>query len=217
VIIPTGSQLVLTFNDQGRDRIRWHACSMDDTYNPLLEDFYYPMRLSHASSHRSRDRENLIEHVFIAEVLQECWFVREQPIEILRSEVDAFGYDLVLECNGLIRHVQIKATGSGQSTRKQTINRYLEEKVGGCVVWIVFNHRADESRVRLNYLYFGGRRPRDRMPTLGETPALNPRSKTPRKNSRVLDVRQFDAVANTGDLLDRMFGRARLVKGLPTQ
>jgi len=38
---------------------------MDDTYNPLLEDFYYLMRLSRASSHRSRDRENFIEHVFI--------------------------------------------------------------------------------------------------------------------------------------------------------
>jgi len=190
---------------------------MDDTYNPLLEAFYYLMRLSRASSHRSRDRENFIEHVFISEILQECWFVREQPIEILRSEVDAFGYDLVLECNGLIRHVQLKATQTGQSTRKQTINRYLEQKVGGCVVWIVFNHRADESRVRLDYLYFGGRRPRDRMPTLGDTPALNPRSKTPRKNSRVLDVRQFDAIPTTGELLNRMFGRAKLVKGFPTQ
>jgi hypothetical protein len=190
---------------------------MDNMYNPLLEEFYYPQRLSLASSHRSRDRENLIEHVFIAEVLQECWFVREQPIEILRSEVDAYGYDLVLECNGLIKHVQLKATAKGRSTRKQTINQYLEQKVGGCVVWILFDHRVDEGRVQLSYLYFGGRRPRDRMPPLGDTPALNPRSKTPRRNSRVLDVKQFDAIPTTGALLDRMFSRARPVKGLPTK
>jgi len=182
-----------------------------------LDIFYKYMRLSQASSYRSRDRENLIEHVFISEILQECWFVREQPIEILRAEVDAYGYDLVLECNGLIKHVQLKATQNARPTRKQTINRFLENKVGGCVVWILIDRQHNEGRVQLNYLYFGGRRPRDRMPPLGDTPALNPRSKAPRKNSRLLDAKQFDAIPTTAALLDRMFGRAKAVRGFPNQ
>ena len=189
---------------------------MPEAYDPLLEPFYYYMRLSRAGSIRSRDRENLIEHVFISEVLQECWFVREQPIEVLRSEVDAYGYDLVLECNGIVKHVQLKATESGSSTRKQIVNRFLQQKVGGCVVWIVFKQHPNVGRVSLTYRYFGGKRPRDRMPTLGDTPAMSPRSKTIRPNTRVLDIRQFEAIPTTEALINRMFGRAKPSKGLPS-
>ena len=78
---------------------------MEDEREPDLSEFEYAMRLSQASILRSRDREKLIEHVFISEILQESWFVREQPLEVLKSEVDAYGYDLVLECNGVTRHI----------------------------------------------------------------------------------------------------------------
>ena len=47
-------------------------------------------RLREASFLQSSSREALIEHVFIAEVLQEAWFGREQVVEVLRSWV-AFG------------------------------------------------------------------------------------------------------------------------------
>jgi hypothetical protein len=174
-----------------------------------LSEFEKDMRLSQASSLRSRDRENLVEHVFISEILQECWFVREQPIEILRSEVDAYGYDVVIECNSIIRHVQLKATDSWTRPRKQTVNRLLEKKAGGCVVWVVVQRELDAGRITLTYRYFGGKRPQDRMPSLGETPATNPRSKTLRPNLRLLDFRQFDPIPTTAALLDRMFGKAK--------
>jgi hypothetical protein len=178
-----------------------------------LGAFDKDMRLNQASSHRSRDRENLVEHVFISEILQECWFVREQPIEILRSEVDAYGYDLVIECNSILRHVQLKATDSWTQPRKQTVNRFLEKKAGGCVVWVVVRRELDAGRITLSYRYFGGKRPRDRMPSLGETPAINPRSKTLRSNMRLLDFRQFDPIPTTPALLDRMFGKAKPLSG----
>jgi hypothetical protein len=180
-----------------------------------LSEFSYLGRLSQAAFLRSRDRENLVEHVFIAEVLQECWFVREQPIEVLKAEVDAYGYDLVLECSGVIRHVQLKASEFGGRTRRQSINRLLEQKVGGCVVWVLFAHDEAAGRIRLRYLYFGGRRPRDRIPSLGEVVARNPRSKNPRSNTRVLDIKQFEEIPTTAALLKRMFGRAKPITGLP--
>ena len=192
---------------------RWHASPVDENYNPDLEPFYYYGRLSKAASFRSRDRENLIEHVFISEILQECWFVREQPIEVLRSEVDAYGYDLVLECNSVIRHVQLKATEKGGSLKKQSVNRILESKPGGCVVWILFRHLSDVGRIQLSYLYFGGKLPLDHMPTLGDMPAKNPRSKTLRNNIRLLNAKQFDVISTTSELLDRMFGGAQAVRG----
>jgi len=172
------------------------------------------MRLSQASILRSRDREKLIEHVFISEILQESWFVREQPLEVLKAEVDAYGYDLVLECNGVTRHIQLKASQLGGSTRRQSVNRLLEQKVGGCVVWVLFEHDWGAGRIRLNYLYFGGRRPRDRMPSLGDEPVRNPRSKASRPNARILSVNKFERIPTASALLDRLFGRAKPVKGL---
>lgn len=55
-------------------------------------------------------REKLLEHVFVSELLQEAWLGRRQTMEVLRSEVDAAGYDLVLECGGTIRYVQLKGS-----------------------------------------------------------------------------------------------------------
>ena len=179
-----------------------------------LSVFEKEMRLNQSSSLRSRDRENLVEHVFIAEILQESWFVREQPIEILRSEVDVYGYDLVIECNGIIRHVQLKASDSSTRPRRQTVNRFLEQKAGGCVVWVVVCRKLNAGRIALTYRYFGGKRPRDQMPSLGDTPATNPHSKTLRPNIRLLDFRQFDPIPTTADLLDRMFGKAKPVSGI---
>ena len=42
----------------------------------------------------------MTEHVFIAELLQEAYYAFGKRVEVLRSEVDAYGYDLALECNG---------------------------------------------------------------------------------------------------------------------
>jgi hypothetical protein len=44
-------------------------------------------------------------------------------VEKLRSEVDAAGYDLILESGGVIRHVQLKAIRRGARTSKQTRQR----------------------------------------------------------------------------------------------
>ncbi len=192
-----------------------------------LHDAYQKeKRIAAASTTWSRVRENLIEHVFISELLQEAWFVREQRMEVLRAEVDAFGYDLVLECNGILRHVQLKASERSARTRTQTINVALQSKAGACVVWIVFwrddpdavdrLERAHElrystasPRLAMQYLYFGGRRPRDGMPPLGDVVGRNPRTRSARQNTRVLHMRQFDTISTTAALADRMFGKVR--------
>lgn len=102
-------------------------------------------RLREASFLHSSSREALIEHVFVAEVLQEAWFTREQCIDVLRSEVDAAGYDVVFECGGIVRHIQLKASASGGKTSRQTINRRLSEKPSGCVVWVIYSERVQRT------------------------------------------------------------------------
>jgi hypothetical protein len=77
----------------------------------------------------SHYRENLLEHVFIAEVLQAC-ARRRRKVEVLRAEVDDAGYDLVLESNGVIRHIQLKSR-SGKNRNPLVVNENLQEHVGG--------------------------------------------------------------------------------------
>jgi hypothetical protein len=62
------------------------------------------------SSHyaESSARENLIEHVFLGELLRGLLRKNVRDLEVLRPEVDSGGYDLALEFNGLTRHVQLK-------------------------------------------------------------------------------------------------------------
>ena len=45
----------------------------------------------------SSARENLIEHVFLGELLHGLWRKNVWDLEILRPEVDSGGYDLALE------------------------------------------------------------------------------------------------------------------------
>ena len=58
-------------------------------------------------------RERLIEHLFVGEVLRTLWLSGISEVEVLKSEVDGEGYDLVLECRSVVRHIQLKAGPTG--------------------------------------------------------------------------------------------------------
>ncbi len=53
----------------------------------------------------SSSMERLLELALVAELTRKAWFGRRQPISGFDSSVDAIGYDLVLECGRIIRHV----------------------------------------------------------------------------------------------------------------
>ena len=55
---------------------------------------------------KSQFYEQLVEHALISEVLQEAWYSFGMTVEVLRAEVDAFGYDVVFECN---KHVVLRS------------------------------------------------------------------------------------------------------------
>ncbi|MDQ4126081.1 MAG: hypothetical protein M3134_10875 [Actinomycetota bacterium] len=150
---------------------------------------------------QSRTVEKLMEHVFLAEVLQECWFARRQIVEVLHAEVDASGYDVVLAANGRIRYVQLKASRKGGKTARQTINARLKEKDGGCVVWVTYDVDATTWRTRLGYRWWDGDRS-DLPVTVGR----NPHTKKDRPNTVVLKKSDFELVDSTAALVDRLFG-----------
>lgn len=97
--------------------------------------------------------ENIMEHAFLSEVLQHCWFIRNHPVEVIRPDVDAGGYDIVLEADGRVRHVQLKSRwkkAAGPKVLK--INSRLRKHQDPCVVWIFWD--ADPAcQVTLRYMY----------------------------------------------------------------
>src|SRR4051812_13358453 len=77
--------------------------------------------------------EHVLEHIFLAELLQEAWFSRNGVIDVLHSSVDAFGYDVVLELGGVTRHVQLKARSRDGKRTRYAINSLLGQRPSGCV------------------------------------------------------------------------------------
>jgi hypothetical protein len=101
-------------------------------------------------------REKLLEHVFVSELLQEVWLREGNTIEVLRAEVDSAGYDIVLEYNGIVRHVQLKSSRLDGRAAYQKVNIKLAEKPGGCVVWLMYDVDENTWRACLHYRFFGG-------------------------------------------------------------
>lgn len=151
----------------------------------------------------SRTVEKLMEHIFLSEILQECWFHRRQVVEVLRAEVDAAGYDLVLEAAGRIRHVQLKASRQGGKTSKQTINTKLADRQGGCVVWIAYEVDEENGRAQLKYRWWDSN-----TSTAPRVPGRNPRTKKERPNTFLLKKSDFELIEHTETLVDRLFGSA---------
>src|SRR5260221_14725183 len=90
-----------------------------------------------ASAHSSDSslREQALGHVFIGQLLTFMWRNGARDIEVLKSEVDRGGYDVVLESNRVIRHVQLKSSFRGSKVREVDISTKLLRKPGGSILW----------------------------------------------------------------------------------
>lgn len=162
-----------------------------------------------ADSLESSFREKLLEHVFISEILQEAWLVRGQTVEVLRSEVDSSGYDLVLECGGFLRHVQLKSSRWDAKTSRQNVNANLTSKPGGCVIWL--SYKEVEGRAELEYRFFGGV-PGEGLPSLCKykiakhSKGNSKGEKLERPNIRVIPKARFEKIESINKLMDKLFG-----------
>lgn len=155
--------------------------------------------------------EQLVEHVFISEVLQEVWFHFGKTVEVLRSEVDASGYDVVLECNGKLRHVQLKTSRIGGKTASQKVNVALSSKPSGCVVWILRDEDKNDYRMRLTYLFFGADAGKplqlhDDFRVGKHTKGNKDGVKAERLSIRVVPKRKFHPIETTEELVKKLFG-----------
>jgi len=104
-------------------------------------------------THQSVYREKLIEHLFVGEMLKLSWLKYGATLEVSHSLLDRSGHDIVLEANGVVRHIQLKTSAVSAATASQNIHLDLARKPSGCVIWIQF----DPATMALGpYLFFGG-------------------------------------------------------------
>lgn len=107
-------------------------------------------------------REKLIEHLLVGELLKLSWKNKDFSLEVSKPEVDRSGYDIIAEANGIIRHIQLKATFAGSATASHKIHISLTKKPSGCVVLIYFNNDTLE----LGPFYCFGANPGQPLPSL---------------------------------------------------
>ena len=178
-----------------------------------------PRRMVDQHALNSVLRERIIEHLIVGKLLQRLWAEGNTTVEILRSEFDRGGYDLVADVGDITRHIQLKCSRAEGRTTEQTISLNLAAKPAGCVIWVVI----DDDLNFEHFLWFGAG-PKQPLPSI-EALAVAKHVKgnaqgirLERPNLRKVPRSKFERVDSLEDLLDKLFGAGwRHVKDLPEQ
>lgn len=157
-------------------------------------------------THDSSTREKVLEYRFLGELTTEL-MRRGVAFEVLRSDVDAWGADVVVHANRVFRHIQLKAMIEGGKRADVTINTRLAMSPSGCVVWMTYDPHSFALK---EFRWFGGR-PGEPLPDLGSTVARHSKAnalgeKKVRPGHRVLRRSQFETVTTIAGLVTRLFG-----------
>ena len=156
--------------------------------------------------------EKVLEHRFVAELSTCLWLDGCRDVEVLRSEVDAHGYDLVIETNGMMRHIQLKSMVRGGKKQHVTVNTRLAAKPAGCVIWFDY----DPLTLALGpFRWFGGP-PGVGLPDTGEVLARHSKAnslghKNERAGHRVVRKSRFRQVDTLAGQILLLFGNQRAV------
>ena len=152
-------------------------------------------------------REKVLEHLFVGDLLRCLWRLGRRDIELLRAEVDYAGYDLVLECNGCVRHVQLKSSHRKSAASAVNAHIGLLQKPSACIIWIKF----DPSTMDLGPFLWFGAQPGHPAPSLGDRLARHTRAdrtgtKGFRPNLRVINKSSFQELSTIDQVAQALFG-----------
>jgi hypothetical protein len=152
-------------------------------------------------------RENIVEHLFVGELLRRLWQLSIYDAEVLKSDFDAGGYDLVLSRGPLVRHIQLKVIRAGGARSHINVNLRLAERASGCVLLI----GVDDALNFTSFKWFGSD-PGHPLPDIGALPAVKHTKgnaqgvKAPREGHRSVKVKHFKPVNGFDALLTVLLG-----------
>lgn len=163
---------------------------------------------SSVHSTSSSYREALLEHLLVGELMRALWRRGETGLEVSKPQVDAAGYDLILELRGIIRHVQLKSSHRGAKTRSVNVNLALTKRPSGCVIWTLF----DDNTLELSPFLWFGSEPGQPLPDISDcdiarhTKGDATGHKGERPGLREVTRSRFEEVQSIDELLVRLFG-----------
>ena len=130
-------------------------------------------------------------------------------MEVSRPLVDNNGYDLILECGSVVRHVQLKVKKTEGKTAHWKVHLALAKKPSGCV--IVLEVDDDKTEIR-RFLWFGGE-PRKPLPDLsGCKTAKHSKGnaqgiKAERPNLKNVPIKDFSRCSEISEIAVKLFGK----------
>ena len=168
------------------------------------------MRYSIRPVEKYRSSESLIEHLFVGELLRSLWRSGTRDVELLRPDVDRGGYDLVVEANGFLRHIQLKASHRLARRAHFDIHRNLMEKPSAAVVWI----RFEPETLEIGPFHFFGDQPGQPIPHLGEKLVRHTRANSEgikgfRRNHFSINKTRFISLPTIDEVASALFGSKR--------
>lgn len=152
-------------------------------------------------------REIILEHRFIADLLAYLWNRNTFDVEVLRSEFDAGGYDLIVSFKDITHHVQLKSTRMAGKTTHVSVGTKLAERPSGCVICFEIDDRLGAN----GYLWFGAK-PKLPLPSMDEfavtrhTKANAEGIKAERPAHRRVPLRRFIRIGRIDDLVAALLG-----------
>ena len=151
--------------------------------------------------------EKTLEHRFLADLCSFLWTRGVTDFAVSQSEVDLYGYDVIVEVGDVVRHIQLKLTRLNGKRNHVSVNARLSAKPSGCVVWMFY--RADDLGID-HYRWLGGA-PGDPLPELGDRVTKHTKGnaegvKAERPGHRDVRKSQFEAVPNVAELSKKLFG-----------
>jgi hypothetical protein len=158
--------------------------------------------------HFSAYRHSMIEDALIVAVQRHFWLNSHQRVDVLRSNVNDSGYSVVLEAKGVSRHIKFVSTEQNGKRGHVDVNRALELKPSGCVVWLFF----DPETLDLGPFRFFGKAPGEALDPLwhfNDAVRATPNAagdKPARPNLKRVGQKYFDKVDSLDDLILKLFG-----------
>lgn len=165
-----------------------------------------------ALSQHSSYVENVLRHVFLSDLFRAAWQCDyTHKLHIYNNEVDDPGFDLVASLNGVLRHIQLKATHTDGRARDISAHTALGSAKGGCIIWMFY--RASDLSVD-HYRFFGEPAGADMLDISQRPAALTQRrdikgQRRARLHHRKIVRSDFSDRLTAHELLDRLFFKNR--------
>ena len=155
-------------------------------------------------------RERIVEHVFVGDILRRLWQLGVTDVEVLRSEFDAGGYDVVMSYRKIVRHIQFKTAVTTGKAASVKASLKLMDKPSGCVIWIFVTPDLNLH----HYRWFGGLRDQQLSDIRGMKVAKHTKGnakgvKAERTQHRIIPRSQFVELGSLDEVLNRLFGGLR--------